>query len=536
MTTEIKIFFTYCGADQHLKDIAYSAVLSLAEKYEAQGILLRFIAMDKDCVDRWDIWSKENAVGCDIMVPIITEHSFEAFDGKEKVILREIELGVKHNKRLVPVAFCSLRGKTAKQLCNTSTVFVTENEPEQAFVATMLNKIELLIVDEAERKSEREKLRELRMVSENDKFVGRERELEWLKDSLNSNNIVVLKGEGGTGKTTLAEAFFSRNSAEYIGAYIVAAKNGIKNSIASLPFSRSELSFEERYAENKRKLEFLSHRTIIIFDSCDVEMCEQDVLDELRNVKCKTIITSRDGLSDEGRIPVCTVGRMENEELLALVRSYYPNIDEDNGLSRAEADKRLIELFDYVDGHTLTIEMASAIMFEGDISILAIKEKLLESSEKIKTAKIMKRASAFDHLSALYDFAKLNDKERRVLNALCLISPATGIARTELRELLELDSNNEINELARKTFLRYNKKSKIVSMHALFAEVYYRKSEACRSEEYELVYEELSGFYWCSSNYDYFEMYEMLDFFLQNRSDALSDGEKKRLDASRDNV
>ena len=485
MATEVKIFFTYCGADQRLKDCAFGAVLPLKERYKAQDIDLRLIAMDKSCVDRWDIWSRDNAIECDIMVPIITEHSFELFEGKEKVMLTEIALGVEHSKRLVPLALCPLRGETKERLFHTSVIYATEAD-FSACCEELANKVEILILDEAEKKREREKLQVLPRAQKNSKFVGRSQDLERLAIALEGSNIAVLMGEGGIGKTTLAEAFFEKNKERFFGAYVIKAPDGIKKCFENLFVDEKSktMSPDERHDNTKKFIEGLNKKTVIIFDNCDVEMTEQDILDELDSIRCKAIITSRDGISDEEEIPVLHIGRMDNDSLLELVHNHYKEIGKHNKMSESELAISLKELFDYVDGHTLTVEMASAIMREGDIPISAIKEKLLECNEKITTGKEKRRARAFDHLGALYDFARLSEDEKRILNTLCLISPLIGIERADLKALLELDTSNEINDLARKTLLRYNADTRCASMHPLFADVYYKAERVSSTDEY----------------------------------------------------
>ena len=485
----VKVFFSYCTADQPLKDIAHKALLPLAKALPEQNIKLEFIAMDEKCVNRWDDWSRDKTIECDIMVPIITEHSFEVTkEGKTKVMLEEIALGVEHSKKLAPMVLCALRGETAIKLQKISLIYCDRDTFEKD-CERLAKSVEILALEEAESKRERFKLRVFAKAQKNSKFVGRNEEIEALSIALEKSNIAILVGEGGIGKTTLAEAFFEQNKSRYIDAYIIKAPEGIGKCFENLFIDEKSkaLSVQERHDRNKDFFESLNKKTIIIFDNCDVNMTEQEILDELKNIKCRAIITSRDGVDGETQLPILRLGRMDNEELLALVRKHYSNIDKDNGLTRAEADKELCELFEYVDGHTLTVEMASAIMRDGDIPIKKIKEKLLTNGEKIKTEKKSERASAFDHLSTLYNFARLNADEKRVLNALCLISPHIGIERRELKELLELESNNEINALSRKTFLRYNSETRTAAMHPLFADVYYKAEGVYVSEEYKRI-------------------------------------------------
>jgi hypothetical protein len=228
--TQVRVFFTYCGADQALKDKAYGAVLPLKDKLAKEGIDLELIAMDKDCVDKWDIWSQDNALGCDIMVPIITEHAFEIVNGREKVILTEIKLGTEHFKRLVPMVLCALQGETASRLEKISQIY-TERDSFDDALARLARSVELLAIEEAEKKRELESLSPFTKVYDNNRFVGRDCDLEWMKNAFINSNVLVLTGEGGIGKTTLAERFFIANAREYSGAFIVKAPLFLNYSI-----------------------------------------------------------------------------------------------------------------------------------------------------------------------------------------------------------------------------------------------------------------------------------------------------------------
>ena len=525
MKRKIKVFFTYCGADQALKDMAYNAVSPLKEKLDKSDIDLELIAMDNDCVDRWDRWSNDNALGCDIMVPIISEHAFEIVNGREKVILTEIALGTEHFKRLAPMVLCPLQGKTAERLEKISLIF-TDRESFEGACVRLARSVELLAIEEAEKKRELESLSLFTRVYSNSGFVGRDADLEWMKKSFEKSNVLVLTGEGGIGKTTLAEEFFTANSGEYSGAFIVKAPLGIREGIETLPFAEtvSVKNSEERYEKNKALLESLSKKIIIIFDNCDLDMTEREILDELRDIRCRAIITSRDGIDGENQIPVLRLGRMDNEALISLVRKHHQYIDEANGMSKTETDFALISLFESVDGHTLTVEMASAIMRDGDISISEIRERLLACNDKVMTERAGARARAFDHLSTLYNFARLGTDERRILNALCLISPFVGIERQALCSLLSLKSNNEINSLAKKTFLRYNEQKRTVSMHPLFADVYYQVSKAYKSKQYKTVTKYMTSIERDGADMDKNERtLNLCLFFTQKRSSWIKD-------------
>ncbi len=512
----MKIFISYCSADQAIKDEIFARLNLL---FNEQGISHEIVAMDTHCAGNWAEWMVGAVKMCDIVIPVLTNNSMYVKEGDgRKRVFEETRIARDSDKVLVPYATCVIPDEMLAHIGSYSAT---------GTIGGVIDKVKIIfqMMQTGEKITLRENasLAGFRSAQTNKNFVGRMAEISWLDDTLNSHNVAILKGEGGIGKTTLAEYFFQSHKDKYTGAYIVDASNGVRSCITNMPFKTSHIQDEqERYVENKKYLCSLDSKTIIILDNCDVVIDGEDLDDIIDKTDCKIIITSRKG--DDGRCVVesYNVGRMDNDDLLALVRKHNPDIEEQNGLSKEETDQKLIELFKLVDGHTLTIEMASAIMESAWVGIDEIMESLLECEETARTRKFKGEETIMANLGALYDFAKLTPDEKRVLNVLCLVCPTVGIDLGSIKKMLELKNISPIKSLVNGTFARRDEHSSRLSMHPLFADVYYKKEEPFNEEEYEKFVDFIFDLEYKESDIEHTEKsLNLVSFFCEKRSDNL---------------
>ena len=519
---KIEIFISYCGADQPIKEEIARALSPLIEEY-ADRLDIEIVAMDTHCAGNWAEWMIGAVKDCEVFVPILTDNSMHSSDAESKKrVFEEARTARNANKEMAPYATCKIPDEMQAHIGSFSA---------SSSIDDVVRKTKILLDGIVSNK--RTNLRAsaslagFRSAQSNRSFVGRCKELEWLDKALQNHNLAILTGEGGIGKTTLAECFFQTHRDKYSHAYIVDASNGVRSCIASLPFDTKHITDEdERYAENKRLLCALDSNVIIILDNCDVEISGSELDDLLDETNCKIIITSRKG--DDGRCVVDSyrVGRMANDDLLELVRAIHPKIDSQNGLTREETDKALIRLFELVDGHTLTVEMASAIMKNSWVELDEITQSLLECEETARTRKFETEQTIKANLGALYDFARLSDAEKRILNALCLVSPLEGIEFPLLKKILGIKSAKDVMSLVKNTFARRDEETDKLSMHPLFADVYYAEENVSQTPEYEdysmyLYEDELDLF---NSN-DVQRALRLCEYFIKKRSAELEDRE-----------
>ncbi|MDJ0595106.1 MAG: NB-ARC domain-containing protein [Pleurocapsa sp. MO_226.B13] len=155
-------------------------------------------------------------------------------------------------------------------------------------------------------------------ISENTNFIGREREIATLQTLVDRDRkIIVLQGEGGIGKTTLAQQFLADSDFELVLEVLMAKETANIISVASVveEWLQRDLNedagkeFGVTLARFKRYLE--QHRIGILIDNLEPALnkdgkfinAHRDYIELLRilsdfKVKSTTIITSRDRLCE----------------------------------------------------------------------------------------------------------------------------------------------------------------------------------------------------------------------------------------------
>lgn len=530
-STEIhyKVFLSFCGADKDLKNTIKDKLIFYAN--EDLNFSLDIIEMDTHCTGDWGEWMIRAVEESQCVIPIITDHVLhsqvekrvyeEVVEARNKGIVR-IPFIVSKDAELPPSFRANLNG------CSEVRVNVTLSDLD-AKIKELYLKIKNTLKYQGLEKEEQDIIPSYLEISQEDSFIGREQDMQEMKEMFETSNVIVLHGQGGIGKTCLAKNFFLKNKDLYSKAYILSAPNGIKDTIGNLQLNHVYTytnNIEERYKDNLNHLSKLSEKVIIIMDNCDCGL-DLEELNHIRNLHCKFIITSRPG--DE-KIPFCKqVGPMTEEELLHLVYKNYPSIAEENQLTIEETNAKLKQLFVSAGGHTLTIEMATAIMNSGDISIDEMKDKLLEVTETCRTAHTNKKNTILERLSTLYNLADCSEEEKNILHAMVLISPINGIKRKELKQVLNLLDNNAINHLIETTLLRFNPISKIVSLHPLFSDVLYKNEKIARRDTKDEVILDWIINYPTSDNLGKTKNFkiEYLEYLYNKRKDILLGNKRK---------
>ena len=480
-----QIFISFCSADRELKnELKEKHLTPLVDEYRNQGVTVDICEMDTHCAGDWSEWTISAVGNSDIVVYIMTKNVFHPQDGVEKVVHTELDVARKNGIDRIPIIFDEITDKYRGHLAGVSCVYGDLSDVHSAF-AKAIQSVKILLDRKIKGETTRSAESDLigyAIPKAPKTFVGRENEMAQMREELQKNNLLILQGPGGMGKTTLASKFFEKNPDIFDKGYIIDARSGIKQTIQTMFSSYNEdvRDPERKYRNNLALLKCYSGKTIIVFDNYDNEYEEDSrVIAELEQMQCRFLVTSRIGIEN---CSVLNLDRMGDDDLIALVQKHYSNAqnftDKENSL--------LKDFFNNVEGLTIAVELASALMEDGDIELKGLNNAIMKCNEKVRTGRTGSRATAFDHLSTLYEYAKLTEAGKRILDAVCHISPSVGIERKELKTLLNLDSNEEINKLIKKTFLRMDE-SNVVSMHALMSDVYYEKEKVYEKDNADIL-------------------------------------------------
>lgn len=273
-------------------------------------------------------------------------------------------------------------------------------------------------------------------------FIGRKQELQSMYSILNAEDqqVLFINGIGGIGKTELAKRYVYENRRAFEKVIFVHTQATWMDTVLSDSFRLNvELSGKtkkDKYEEKTKLLkELLTDQDIIIIDNMDYE---DEKMASIFECSCKFIVTTRLDFSDYN-YPQVQVGKMtDSEDLRQLFCAYNSKIySEDEWNS-------IFKIIDYVDFHTMTVELVSKYLRNTEISAKRLYGMLQESQcmiEKTSTEikhrkdKKLKKQSIYAHLKSLFDITKFDDNESEVMCTLSLLN-GNIVSQIELVEKL----------------------------------------------------------------------------------------------------
>ncbi|WP_346961607.1 tetratricopeptide repeat protein [Clostridium sp.] len=297
--------------------------------------------------------------------------------------------------------------------------------------------------------------------------MGREAELKDLELYFqDTNQIVLVSGIGGVGKTEICKAYFNKhkNDFKHVGwvSYISSIKESFVNQIRSNITLTENDTLDDHYMKIIEFICNLDENTLLVIDNVDNK--NDEGLNDVRKLPCKVLITSR--IKFEGSKQYI-LGVLNNSACKELFYRYYTVHKDDIILDK------IIEL---ACNHTLTIELLAKTAENATMKISELYENLKQRGFNIND--IVKETVTtfwngqqqellFNHLLKVFELSGITETERYVLTNLSIL-PLDNITINELRELLELDSNNDINSLIKKGWI--NKKINSIEIHPLIQE------------------------------------------------------------------
>ena len=322
-------------------------------------------------------------------------------------------------------------------------------------------------------------------------FIGREEEIDEIKQKLQSANIIFLYGIGGIGKTELAKKVTYEYMEQERKATVlfISYQNNIVDSVCSDNVEIQNLTYSDKESNEelfKRKLKImkslLTKKDLIIIDNFDVEFDEH--LEELFECKCKFLVTTRFDFRDTYYcIKVSPFRKIET--VFELFQQY-------NQYEYNEEEKEVLrDIFELVDRHTMTVELIAKNMRISSIDPLELREKLFTNDGittsgdidiRFRKDRKTTKQSVEQHLKIVFDLSSFSEKELLLIRSLSLFG-ITKIKKALFFEWFDTNLSNDMENLIRNGWIQERESDLKISLHQVILDLVYNNlnpsSENC---------------------------------------------------------
>ena len=282
-----------------------------------------------------------------------------------------------------------------------------------------------------------------------DFFIGRDNDLASIEtDYLQQNHLLVLvNGEGGMGKTTLAAQYWFKHENRYQHLAWIFADSGIGNALLSLADNLG-IQFspqDDERVQIARIIEGVNNLAapcLLVFDNANNAEDLEHYFGTLRRLSnCHILLTSR-VTALEG-VPVHRVLPLDKDFTVELFKKHYTK--------HMDAERSLLDALLYAVGYnTLVIEVLAKNLavfnkFQTQYSLASLVTDLQERGLLAVQGKAVKTLYQADRLrtetpdniiAAMYDVSALTETERYLLNNFAIL-PAENIPYTIFKHLLK---------------------------------------------------------------------------------------------------
>lgn len=312
-------------------------------------------------------------------------------------------------------------------------------------------------------------------------FVGRNEEMEEIAAILATNQLVFLSGIGGIGKTELAKQYANKYRSQYDTVTFSVFEKNIEtlvcDEILIHNVERDENEADADYFNRKIRIlkQIATPKDLIIIDNFDVDSDEN--LEILFRCPCKFIITTRMDFRDYNYKQVDVDRLRDLNDVLGLFYTY------NNKDYQGEENEAVEKLVDYVDRHTMTVELIAKYLRNSEELPAQLYGKFLQRAGTANTGEVnvkqrkdfrLRSESVNDHLRILFDVSAFDSIEQEIIRSLSLLA-GIRIGKSRFHELCAAeDGENRLELLIRNGWVEYSAASGKISLHQVIQDLVYK--------------------------------------------------------------
>ncbi len=325
----------------------------------------------------------------------------------------------------------------------------------------------------------------------NQDFLGREIELDEIHTRLfepDGHILLLVNGQGGIGKTSIAAQYYHRYQNKYSHVAWVLKEQSIAAALLLLAFPLG-LRFDERMNTQQRlqrlitEMANLQKPCLLVIDNANDPNDLETHYDDLRSCEnFHLLLTTR--LEHHRSAATYKIKGLPKVDALKLFKKHYSDLP-------TEEEKLVLNIRDAVDKNTLVLEILAKNLHQSNrlktqYSLSNLLEDLqqkgllqLSQSREVQTDYgKLKKAKPEAIISAMYELGDLEDIESRLLSIFAVLPPE-NIPFERLESLLpeqeELDT--QLLDLAQKGWLEYDKTNKTFKVSPVIQEIIKTKQQ-----------------------------------------------------------
>ena len=285
-------------------------------------------------------------------------------------------------------------------------------------------------------------------------FIGRKKELKYIEDKLKENNVLLIKGIGGIGKSTLVLHYLKIHKKKFNHYGYIPVFNDIKTNMVSAlnKLNPQGKNIDEKFQNALMKLQELKGEKLLIIDDIRNVENQKDAIDKLLWLlpsNWKLLLTSRESIEDINQYELNKLSLEEARELFIQHSGIKTNKKDEKinailntilkylGFKTDNKDK-INDILEYLDRHTLFIELTAKSLKKNKKLTL---DELLNMFKKgeLPAVKTSRKENFNDYLRQRFKLDGLDEEQILLLKKLSLM-PSIEIPYETLESFFDMEN------------------------------------------------------------------------------------------------